>query len=189
MLVTAEEVGRSLRGAAALLNRHPQALRLFDVSERGFWRSFGAIWLTAPAMVIALALERGPGTPLLRPDHTTLAVLAGTLAAFLVIPVTMLGLARRLGLTRAYVPFVIVTNWTLALALAVLSLPGFLLVLGLATPGLAALYAAAFAVILLHIHGVAVRATLGLPAPAAFLVSLACGLLVAAVAAGAHAAA
>ncbi|MEH3145497.1 MAG: hypothetical protein PGN34_09130 [Methylobacterium frigidaeris] len=187
MLVTAEEVGRSLRGAAALLNRHPQALRQFDVSERGFWRSFGAIWLTAPAVVVALALERGPGTPLLRADHTTLAVLGGALAAFLVVPVTAGAVARRLGLTRAYVPFVIVTNWTLALALAVLSLPGLLLLLGLATPGLAALYAAAFGVILLHIHAVAVRVTLGLPAPVALLVSLACGGLIAAVAAGAHA--
>ncbi len=55
----------------------------------------------------------------------------------------MIAVLRRLGRTRAYVPFVVVTNWCLAAGLTVLALPGCLL-LGLATPGLAELYAAAF---------------------------------------------
>ena len=31
-----------------LLNRRAEGLRAFDMSERGFWRSFAAIWLTLP---------------------------------------------------------------------------------------------------------------------------------------------
>ena len=58
MIVTADDVTRSLRGTAALLNRRPDGLRSFDFSEAGFWHSFGAIVLTLPAFVVTLALER-----------------------------------------------------------------------------------------------------------------------------------
>ncbi|ACA18585.1 conserved hypothetical transmembrane protein [Methylobacterium sp. 4-46] len=191
MLVSADEIGRSLRGTAELLDRHPGALRRFDLSERGFWRSFGAMALTAPAAVVALALERGPvdlaRAPLLRPDHVTLAVMGGVVACFLAVPLGMIVPARRLGLTALYVPFVVVTNWILVLAFLVLSLPALLLALGLSTPGLATLQSGAFAVILLRLHATAVRLTLGLTGPAAALTSLACAAAVAAVASGAHA--
>ncbi|ACL59611.1 hypothetical protein [Methylobacterium nodulans] len=191
MLVSVDEIGRSLRGTADLLNGRPGALRRFDCSERGFWRSFGAIVLAAPAVVIALALERGPAdlgrAPLLRPDHVTLAVIGGTLACFLSVPLAMIGVTRRLRLTALYVPFVVVTNWILIVAFLVLSVPGLMLVLGLSTPGLALMQAVAFAVVLLRVHATAVRQTLGLAGPAAALMTLACAGIVAAVAAGAHA--
>ena len=58
MIVTAEEVNRSLRGTLDLLNRRVEGLRAFDMSERGFWRSFAALWLTLPAYVVTLAFER-----------------------------------------------------------------------------------------------------------------------------------
>ena len=43
MIVTAEEVNRSFRGAVDLLNRRVEGLEAFDMSETGFWRSFAAI--------------------------------------------------------------------------------------------------------------------------------------------------
>ncbi|MFE1601256.1 hypothetical protein [Methylobacterium sp. ID0610] len=191
MLVSADDITRSLRGTAGLLNHKPGALRCFDCSERGFWRSFGAIVLAAPAAVTALALERGPaaldGAPLLRADHVTLAVLGGVLACFLAVPVAMIGIARRLRLTAFYVPFVVVTNWILVVAFLALSVPGLLLALDLSTPGLAVLQAGAFTVVVLRVHATAVRETLGLSGPAAALTTLACAGIVAMVAGGAHA--
>jgi hypothetical protein len=188
MFVSADEVARSLRGTARLIGCRPDALRHFDVSERGFWRSFGAVWLTAPAFTVALALERGgTGDVIFRLDHTTVAVIAGVVASFLAVPLAMIAVLRRLDRTRAYVPLVVVTNWCLAAGLATLALPGSLLLLGLATPALAALYAGAFAVVVLWLHGRAVRAILGLPGPAAGLVTLGCFGLIAGLAAGAHA--
>ncbi|MBY0295864.1 MAG: hypothetical protein K2X71_07495 [Methylobacterium sp.] len=190
MLATADEVVRSLRGTADLLNRKPGALGRFDTSERGFWRSFGAIWLAAPAVVIALALERGREdlvqAGLFRFDHVTLAVVAGALASFLVVPLAMIAVARRLHLTRGYVPFVVVTNWILVVAFLVLSFPGLLLLLGLSTPGLAVVHDLAFGAVLVHLYGSAVRATLGLSGPAAMLLTLGCPALVATVAGGIH---
>ncbi|KMO40109.1 hypothetical protein VQ03_14595 [Methylobacterium tarhaniae] len=187
MFVSADDVTRSLRGTAGLIGRRPDALRHFDVSERGFWRSFGAIWLTAPAVTVALALERGAGTSPFQLDHVTVAVIAGLVAGFLAVPLAMIAVLRRLGRTRAYVPFVVVTNWCLAAGLAALALPGGLLLLGLATPGLAALEASAFLVVTLWLHARAARVILCLPAPAAVLVTLACFGLIVGLAGGAHA--
>ncbi|TNC15083.1 hypothetical protein FF100_05830 [Methylobacterium terricola] len=187
MFVSADDVIRSLRGTAGLIGRRPDALRHFDVSERGFWRSFGAVWLTAPAATVALALERGTGTAPFQLDHVTASVLAGIVAGFLAVPVAMIAVLRRLGRTRAYVPFVVVTNWCLAAGLAALALPGCLLLLGFATPGIAAIEAGAFAIVMLWLHGRAARAILGLPGPAAALITLACFGLIVGFAGGAHA--
>ncbi|GJD64869.1 hypothetical protein [Methylobacterium frigidaeris] len=186
MFVSADEVVRSLRGTAGLIGFRSDALHHFDVSERGFWRSFGAVWLTAPAVTVALALERGAGTAPFQLDHVTVAVLAGVMAGFLAVPLAMIAVLRRLGRTRAYVPFVVVTNWCLATGLAALALPGCLLLLDLATPGLAALDAGAFLVVMLWLHGRATRAILDLPGPAAAFVTLACFGLIAGIAGGAH---
>ncbi|KMO21808.1 hypothetical protein [Methylobacterium platani] len=187
MFVSADDLVRSLRATLGLIGRRPDALRHLDVSERGFWRSFGAVWLTAPAATVALTLERGTGAAPFQLDHVTAAVLIGLAAAFLPVPLAMVGLLRRLDRPYAYVPFVVVTNWLLAAGLAALALPGCLLALGLATPGLAALEAGAFAVVLLWLHGRAARAILGLPGPAAALVTLACFGLIVGCAGGAHA--
>src|SRR3954453_7438197 len=62
MILTADEVSRSIAGSLKLLNRNEEGLRAFEVSIPAFWRSFAAILLTAPAFVAALAevrVERG----------------------------------------------------------------------------------------------------------------------------------
>lgn len=166
MIVTAEEVGRSLRGTVALLNRRVDGLRAFDMSERGFWGSFGAILLTLPAFVVWLALERartghlGDGTPLIDLSWSTFVVLMGHVATFAALPLAMIVVVRRLGLGSRYVPFVIVTNWILVLKAAVLSVPWMLLLLGWATPDLATFFAIAFAIVILRVHWFATKLTL-----------------------------
>jgi hypothetical protein len=167
MIVTAEEVTRSLRGTAALLNRPAEGLRAFDFSEAGFWHSFGAIVLTLPAFVVTLAAERRrlglalPGRSLL--DDGSLAALAAAahVAAFIALPVAMIFLARSLGVSKRYVPFVIVTNWVSVVALTVLSVPAVLLLLGWATPGLAVLFTLGFGVIILRLQWCATKISLG----------------------------
>ena len=53
-----EEIGRSLTGAWQLFLDRPDAMRFFDVSVDGFWRSFGAIGLIVPAYAIVAVAER-----------------------------------------------------------------------------------------------------------------------------------
>ncbi len=167
MIVTADDVARSVRGTVELMNRRIEGVKAFDMSEAGFWRSFGAIWLTLPAFVVLLALERhrlgllAEGAPLLDLSRLTAVVALGHVAAFLAMPLAMIGIARRLGLSSRYVPFVIVTNWIVAIEFVALAVPGSMLLVGWATPGLAAFFALCFLVIVLRIHWFAAKATLG----------------------------
>ena len=100
MIVTADEVNRSFRGTLDLLNSRAEGLKSFDMSERGFWRSFTAIWLTLPAYVVSLAFER-LRLGLLQPDRSLLdnvwvdlVVALGHVAGFVALPVAMIWIAR-----------------------------------------------------------------------------------------------
>jgi hypothetical protein len=167
MIVTADEVNRSFRGTLDFLNRRAEGLRAFDLNERGFWRSFAAIWLTLPAYVVSLAFERlrlgllAPDKPLLSSVWLDLAVAFGHVASFLVLPLAMIVVTRRLNLTDRFVPFVIVTNWVSVIGLLLLSLPAVLLLAGWATPALATLFTLAFAIIVLRVQWFATMVTLG----------------------------
>jgi hypothetical protein len=167
MIVTADEVNRSFKGTLDLLNSRSEGLKSFDMSERGFWRSFAAIWLTLPAYVISLAIERMrlgavPNGSLLDNLWVDAVVALGHVGGYIALPLAMIFIARSFGLTARYVPFVIVTNWISVIALLVLSLPAMLLLLGWATPSLASLFSLAFAVILVRIQWFATKETLGL---------------------------
>ncbi|MXQ11623.1 hypothetical protein [Microvirga makkahensis] len=174
MIVTADEVNRSFRGTLDLLHSRAEGLKSFDMSERGFWRSFAAIWLTLPAYIVSLAFER-LRLGLLKPDRSLLdsiwidlVVALGHVAGFAALPLAMIWIARSFDLTRAYVPFVIVTNWITVMSMLVLSLPAMLLLLGWATPALASVFSLAFAVIIVRMQWFATKATLGVPGLAAF---------------------
>ncbi|MEZ0169595.1 hypothetical protein [Microvirga sp. TS319] len=174
MIVTAEEVNRSFRGTLELLHSRAEGLKSFDMSEQGFWRSFGAIWLTLPAYIVSLAFER-LRLGLLQPDRSLLGnlwidlvVALGHVASFVALPLAMIWVARRFQLTRAYVPFVIVTNWITVVGLLLLSVPAMLLLLGWATPPLASLFSLAFAIIIVRMQWFATKATLGISSLAAF---------------------
>ncbi|WP_243374262.1 hypothetical protein [Microvirga solisilvae] len=173
MIVTADEVNRSFKGTLDLLHSRTEGLKSFDMSERGFWRSFAAIWLTLPAYIVSLAFER-LRLGILLPDRSLLdsvwidvVVALGHLASFVALPLAMIWIARRFGLAKAYVPFVIVTNWITAMGLLILSVPAMLLLIGWATPSLASIFSLAFAVIIVRMQWFATKATLGLSSLAA----------------------
>ncbi len=166
MIVTADEVNRSLKGTFDLLNRRAEGLSAFDMSERGFWRSFGAILLTLPAYVVSLAFERlrlgmlQPNRALLDNVGLDAIVALSHVSSFVALPIAMIWLTRALRLTDRYVPFVIVTNWVTVAGQLVLSVPAILLLIGWAPPGLATLFTLAFAVIVLHLQWFATKVTL-----------------------------
>ena len=174
MIVTADEVHRSVRGTLELLNRRVEGLKAFDLSETGFWRSFAAIWLTIPAYVVSLAFERmrlglaGPNGHLLDHLGLDLAVALAHVASFVALPLAMIWIARRLRLTERYVPFVIVTNWITVVGQLALSVPAMLLLMGWATPALASIFSLAFAVIILRLQWFGTKAALGLSSLPAF---------------------
>lgn len=163
-MVTADELKRCLRGAAAFLNRRPDALAQFEISARAFWRSFLAVGLTIPAYVVELGLERrhlGLAPAGIFDDLGVSAlVAAGHVLAFVALPAAMAVVAYRTVLASRFVPFVIVWNWLTVFASLALAVPGALMLIGFLTPGVAVLLAVAFGVIVCFVQWHATRVTL-----------------------------
>src|SRR5215218_7714150 len=98
MILTAHEVGRSLRGMLDLLNQRTEGLSAFDMTETGFWHSFAAIWLTLPHYVVTLASEqRRLPAPALGDVDLSLAVVVALahIASFIALPLAMVAVSYR----------------------------------------------------------------------------------------------
>lgn len=166
-MVSADDIGRSLRGASGLVSGRAEALAQFDLSPAGFARSFAAISLTLPAYIVSLALHRrAAGLDVARGalfDDAWLALLvaAGHVACFLALPLAMLFILGGGAIASRFVPWAIVTNWTAALGSYAVALPGALFLMGLETTALTMLFTAAFALIVLQAQWFATRITLG----------------------------
>jgi hypothetical protein len=177
MLLTADEVERSLKGSLRLLRREADGFLALDTSLEGFWRSFAAILLTAPAFIAALADARvGLGLPaggLFGDLGLVLREGMIYLVAWFAFPFLMIGFTRLTQLERAYGGYVVAYNWSNVIAAAMLALPAALHALGLATSALAILYSVAFLVILVQFRWFMARTALGVSGGVAALVVIA----------------
>lgn len=131
-----EEIRRSLTGAWELFLDRPDAMRHFDVSVDGFWRSFGAIVLIVPLYLITVIAER----QVLVSDPIAAATLSDP-AFFLAkafalcldwvaLPVILALAARPLGVERSYSAYIVARNWGAVIAISPFALVAFLFALG-----------------------------------------------------------
>lgn len=174
-MLTADEIGRAISGSLKLLNRNAEGYEGFEVSIPAFWRSFAAMVLTAPAFVTALAFDRMqlglPAEAGLFADGWVVAregLVAGL--AWIVFPLLMIGVVRRLGLGSRYVGYIIAYNWSAVITTAIFALPTALYVLGLATYGLSILYAVAFGIIVAQYRWFLAKTSLGISGGLAALI-------------------
>jgi hypothetical protein len=121
-MISGAEVRRSLAGAWQLFLNRPDAMRLFDLTVEGFWRSFGAIVFIVPVFVLGTLAER---ERILRKTADALVISApeyvlerlATLGVdWVALPILLFLVARPLGLDRSYPAFIIARNWTAVIA-------------------------------------------------------------------------
>ena len=186
-MITPSEIQRSLTGAWRIFLGHPDAMRFFDTSTDGFWRSFQAIVLVAPIYAVtALADWRAMASNFL-PDEggvgaeAFVAVKMVTLALdWVALPVLLAALAGFLGIRRAYTAFIVARNWSTVLvilpfaAIALLDIAGLMNESLILFPSLAALgFALRFGYMVARTAlGVGIEVAIGVVA-LDFLVSLA----------------
>ena len=109
---TSAEVAHYLQGAWLLAQGNRRGFDFFDLSVEGFWRSFSAALIVAPAYLLLL-LERYAATGW--PEQTILALVAETVAYFLgwaLFPIIAIFITRLLGLTARYIPLIVAANWS-----------------------------------------------------------------------------
>jgi hypothetical protein len=126
-----EEVLRGLYGAYRLAWFDPSGMANFNLTVEGFWRSFFAAVLVAPAYAILIGMQLSAEAEELNLALVLLTEGVGYVLAWSAFPLIAIVLTRLLGLDRNYVPLIVAVNWS-----AVLQTGAFLsvLLLGLIAP-------------------------------------------------------
>jgi hypothetical protein len=192
-VITIAEIQRSLEGAWGMLLGRTDAMRSFDTSSEGFWRSFQAIALIAPIYgIIAMAdwraavLAASPGgAPSFGADAFWSSRLALLVLDWVTLPVLLSALSDFIGIRHRYPAFIVARNWSAVLAIAPFGAVAFFDLIGLlpgdviVVPSLVALAVA------LRISYMVARRALNVPIEVAiafvlfdFLVSLALARIV-----------
>jgi len=135
-MLSADETYASLTGAWRLMFGKADGLRMLDLTADGFWNSFFAIVVAAPALIVGwVGIANEIGDP---------SAFAGRLGMLLklatvdigswVLPLVALALvAPRAGIGGRFVHYVVASNWASAI-IAWLMLPSALLRLFLPSP-------------------------------------------------------
>ncbi|MEX0852443.1 MAG: hypothetical protein WD036_04055 [Bauldia sp.] len=137
-MITRDEIARSLNGAWLLFLDRPNAIRLFDASYQGFWRSFQAIILIAPVYAVTILADRRILLAGASADATfnEMAFMAAKWLAlafdWITLPLLLAALATFLGIRRNYPAYIVARNWSTVLivlpfaAIALIDLSGLL---------------------------------------------------------------
>lgn len=160
-----EEIARSLTGAWELFLDRPGAMRLFDVSVDGFWRSFAAVLLVVPSYAFAVLADRqtaavtDPSAPVQGVAAFIGESVIGLGLDWIALPVILALLARPLGITSRYAAFIVARNWGAVLGVIPFGVIGLMILLGLVGGELASLLMfAALIVVLRYNYLIARRA-------------------------------
>jgi hypothetical protein len=117
-------VRESLAGALLVMLGRPEGLGRLDLSLAGFWRSFAALILVLPLAFIPewsmadVIVEEGEVPPGFRDSLFSASLVS--LVDWFAFPLLFAFLARPLGLSDRYVPFIVARNWS-AVVLAVIN--------------------------------------------------------------------
>lgn len=129
-MIGRKEVERALIGSWRLFTGKADALTWFDASVTGFWRSFQAIVLVAPAYFVT-ALADWQQTSGVDEGRYWSARIVTAAFDWVTFPILIAALAGFLGFRHGFVGFIAVRNWSTVLAmlpfmaLALVQLAGF----------------------------------------------------------------
>jgi hypothetical protein len=173
-MISLNDIARALNGVWLLFLDRPGAIRLFDASTEGFWRSFQAIVLVAPVYaVVVLANNEAYAIYAAQNGQThdagafMTARAVGLVLDWVAVPVLLAVLAPFLGIGRGYAAYIVARNWSAVLTTVPTALVALLAVSGL-VDGNAILVPAGLALaIALRVGYLAARRALNVPIDAA----------------------
>ncbi|MBZ9822263.1 transporter [Mesorhizobium sp. CA4] len=128
-MLSADETYASLAGAWRLMFGKADGLRLLDLSADGFWNSFFAIVVAAPALIVGwVGIANEIGDPDAFAGRLGMLIRLATVdLGSWVLPLVALALvAPRAGIGSRFVHYVVASNWASAI-IAWLMLPAALL--------------------------------------------------------------
>ena len=108
----ARELASSVYGAFRLATFHEDGMDAFNVSMRGFWRSFFAALLIAPVYLVFPANSTASRTETLDPVHDALVNVLAYVIGWVAFPLAMITVTRMLGREERYVGYIVAYNWS-----------------------------------------------------------------------------
>ena len=117
MIRLAEILG-GLMGAWRLARRDRSGLACFDISLQGFWKSFWALALVAPAAMLLDGIGGAFDSPRGLVAATAIQLISTVIDA-VAFPLVLAGLTERMGCGRHYIRFVVANNWASLLRMAI----------------------------------------------------------------------
>lgn len=119
-------IRENLAGAWQVMNGNAAGLARMDVSLGGFWRSFGAIVLIVPYLVLGIMdhpanVGGGDGLAGEAASSGIGLQLVATGIDWIIFPLVFALLARPIGVADRYVPFIVARNWSAVIASAFLA--------------------------------------------------------------------
>ena len=136
------EITQALTGAWRLFLGKGDALRFFDTSADGFWRSFRAIILVAPLYGLMALADRHDMLTDANPtddfgDAAFWAAKAVTLALdWVTLPILLALIAGFIGIRRGYTAYVVARNWATVLMVVPFAVLGIFDIAGIADSSL-----------------------------------------------------
>lgn len=136
-MLTSDDIQRGLAAAWQLFLGRRDAIRDFDTSYRGFWRSFLAIILILPIYVLYVGAERrmilGDLPDGAAFDEMTFGLtrLLALVLDWIAFPLVAALLCRPLGFASGYVRLIVAFNWGGPIVSVVMALPAILFAFGL----------------------------------------------------------
>jgi hypothetical protein len=130
------EILSALYGACRLAWFDASGMTYFNLTVEGFWRSFFAAVLVAPAYAILVGMQSSAEAEDFNLALVFLTESIGYVLAWCAFPIVALLLTRMLGLDRNYVALIVAHNWSAVpqtAALVVVVLLGVVLPQGLGT--------------------------------------------------------
>lgn len=110
-----EAIQRSIAGTWAVMWGRKEGMTQLDLSADGFWDSFWALPLALPPLILAWVMSADTMTEAAGAGGAKLSVvlrLALVDVANWILPLILLALvARRLGISKRFVPYVVASNW------------------------------------------------------------------------------
>jgi hypothetical protein len=158
------DTSAAITGAIELFLGRPGGLKRFDMSFEGFWRSFAALFFVLPLFAVMVAAEWPAQSQQVAPPTVASFIAARLIDLVLdfgAIPVLLALLAKRLGISRSYVGYVVVRNWSTLVMIAPQAAISLLFGLGFVSMEISALLSLIVAGVMLFYQYRVTRWTLG----------------------------
>jgi hypothetical protein len=166
-MIGRKEIRASLDGAWQLFLNRRGAMRLFDVTVDGFWRSFQAIVLVAPGYALTVIAEeqRVLSDSVVEENFSQSVYFLDKVVAlgidWVAFPILLALVARPLGIAGVYPGYIVARNWAAVIATVPFGAIALLTIFGVLGNDTGAILSFAAIAVVLRYNFIVARAALG----------------------------